>query len=514
MTQKVKKDEDSDESDDEESTPVHLQNNDKDNPWVNPVKTESEIDEFIQMYFRRLNEKKLENLDSNKKDNVPEDSKKLNDKTNKVPDEIKSNEECNLTQNGLACNEDKPKMNLVSSKKNNSEPSKKKVKKLNKKKNALEISTSNWSVSPIDSPCAGQVQKNFDIDEMFDAVEDSVQEKIQKKLAKAKSMLAKEEKKERRRKKQIKRIKNQDTNDIEDLALKGQQRMKPIIDKPMDETTETQASNSNDLSKQTSVAENSNKKEISKNKTVEIDPNKFMIMKPKHIPTMLPDDIVGEVEAIDDNDPEEDQHQIISEAFADDDVVDEFRKSKDEEVNLLQYSTILSLWYYTKLIKYSNFPFLQIKKSQPESLDLTLPGWGSWGGKNIKVSSRKRRRFIVKFPTEAPRRDENKGDVVIIEEKCPKIKNHLVSELPFPFNSVQDYEASIRAPIGRDFVPEKSFGKLIQPHVKTKMGKVIEPMSEDVLLKKIKCDLVKNKKKLAKKEEKKVKKMKKGKGNK
>lgn len=70
---------------------------------------------------------------------------------------------------------------------------------------------------------------------------------------------------------------------------------------------------------------------------------------------------------------------------------------------------------------------------------------------------------------------------MIIEEKCPKIKKHLVSELPFPFTSVQDYEASIRAPIGRDFVPEKTFSKFVQPAVKTKMGKIIEPMSEEVL---------------------------------
>lgn len=58
-----------------------------------------------------------------------------------------------------------------------------------------------------------------------------------------------------------------------------------------------------------------------------------------------------------------------------------------------------------------------------------------------------------------------------------------MSELPFPFTSVQDYEASIRAPIGRDFVPEKTFTKFVQPAVKTKIGKIIEPMSEEALMK-------------------------------
>ena len=143
---------------------------------------------------------------------------------------------------------------------------------------------------------------------------------------------------------------------------------------------------------------------------------------------------------------------------------------------------------------------------------MRLPGWGSWGGKDLKLPSRKRKRFIVKFPKEAPRRDENKGDVVIIEEKSPKIKKHLVSELPFPFTSVQDYEASMRAPIGRDFVPEKTFSKLITPAIKTKMGKIIEPMTDDVL---VKTSNLKKKKKPEPKEEPKGKKQKRagGKGN-
>ena len=90
----------------------------------------------------------------------------------------------------------------------------------------------------------------------------------------------------------------------------------------------------------------------------------------------------------------------------------------------------------------------------------------------------------MKFPKDAPRRDENKGDVVIIEEKDPKVKAHQVSDLPYPFNSVKDFEASIRAPIGRTFVPENAHRRFIQPAVKTKMGEIIEPMDTDVLLQK------------------------------
>lgn len=125
-----------------------------------------------------------------------------------------------------------------------------------------------------------------------------------------------------------------------------------------------------------------------------------------------------------------------------------------------------------------------MKKSQPEDMDLRLPGWGSWGGKNIVDSGRKKRRFIMKFPKTGKRRDENKGDVVILEERDPKIREHQVSELPFPFNSVNDFEASIRAPIGRTFVPENAHKRFIQPAVKTKLGAIIEPMDAQALVKK------------------------------
>lgn len=90
----------------------------------------------------------------------------------------------------------------------------------------------------------------------------------------------------------------------------------------------------------------------------------------------------------------------------------------------------------------------------------------------------------MKFPEKVERRDENKGDVIIMEEDKPKIKAHLVNELPHPFTSVKDFEASIRMPIGRNFVPENAHRKLIAPAVKTSMGQIIEPMDEGVLFKK------------------------------
>ena len=58
-----------------------------------------------------------------------------------------------------------------------------------------------------------------------------------------------------------------------------------------------------------------------------------------------------------------------------------------------------------------------------------------------------------------------------------------VSNVPFPFTSVSDWEASIRAPVGAAFLPPSAFKKMIQPKVKTQMGAVIEPMDKTQLVK-------------------------------
>ncbi|KAJ3646526.1 hypothetical protein Zmor_024111 [Zophobas morio] len=152
----------------------------------------------------------------------------------------------------------------------------------------------------------------------------------------------------------------------------------------------------------------------------------------------------------------DDQRAVISEAFEDDDIVDEFNKDKSNEAD----------------------------KDKPKNINLTLPGWGSWGGTGIKVNKRKKRRFTMKAPKKIPRKDDNKGFLIINENAQNKVKEDMVSEVPFPFKTVKDFEASIRAPIGNTFMPETAYKKLIKPALTTKMGTIIEPMSKDLLLNK------------------------------
>ena len=68
-------------------------------------------------------------------------------------------------------------------------------------------------------------------------------------------------------------------------------------------------------------------------------------------------------------------------------------------------------------------------------------------------------------------------------DKDDKIRKHQVSNIPFPYTAVSDFEASIRAPVGSTFLPRTAHLKMIKPRVTTKAGHIIEPIDKDQLVK-------------------------------
>lgn len=56
--------------------------------------------------------------------------------------------------------------------------------------------------------------------------------------------------------------------------------------------------------------------------------------------------------------------------------------------------------------------------------------------------------------------------------------------IPFPYTSVDDYEAVVKHPIGKEWNPESSHRSLTQPTVVTKRGAIIAPMDKETTLKK------------------------------
>ncbi|NXI77447.1 UT14B protein, partial [Rhipidura dahli] len=147
------------------------------------------------------------------------------------------------------------------------------------------------------------------------------------------------------------------------------------------------------------------------------------------------------------------QRGMITEAFAGDDVVADFRREKRKAE----------------------------EAAKPQPVNLVLPGWGEWGGTGLKPSARKVKRFLIKPPPAPPRKDKHLPHVIISEKRNIHAAAHQVSELPFPFERPQQFEQSIRTPVGPTWNTQRSFQKLTAPRVITRIGHIIQPISaEDV----------------------------------
>ncbi|CAD7006305.1 unnamed protein product [Ceratitis capitata] len=271
-----------------------------------------------------------------------------------------------------------------------------------------------------------------------------------------------------------------DEENENEIVQKSQSRAtRPVIDEEL--ITENTAPSKEDGKNLEKILENDNQNINSKAETVKptakpvvkeiqpsttIDPNKLADVKIKQ----KVNNFIGlneTIGAVDDDiemsgDEEHDkayhdQQLTISQAFEDDDIIADFTRDKAKDS--------------------------EIKNAE---IDLFMPGWGSWAGAGISAErqvANKSKRLVLKLAKKEKRRDDNKGGLYINESASKKLRTHLVSEVPFPFTSVADYEGSIRATIGRNCVPETAFRMLTRPAVITHKGQVIEPMDQSELTK-------------------------------
>lgn len=315
---------------------------------------------------------------------------------------------------------------------------KRKVESSSKRKDSTE-----WKVTSVEDETA--------LENIFDDLEQQIEKKVKKK---AKTLLKTPTKTGRKIKTQ--KTKSGKKQKKVDMTI-PKAITRPVIDEELLENTVNEAEDTmTQASRELEVLQNildATEKPEPKQKVAPENSDQEIIADAE--PVVL-NTAVPELLTVEESENEDDGAAGISEAFEDEEIVAEFNKEKAAE----------------------------IEKSKPKKIDLTLPGWGSWGGKDLKVPKKKRRKFIIKFPKEPKRKDMNKGKVIINEDGNEKARAHLVSEIPFPFKTVKDFEASIRAPIGSTFVPELPHRRMIRPPVRTKMGAIIEPMSEEILLKK------------------------------
>lgn len=286
------------------------------------------------------------------------------------------------------------------------------------------------------------------INDLFDEAEEKIASKMELKLSELKPRLLEAEGKSK--KKDGKKKRGANVHDASYLGFEKKARLGDVDEALME----------GDDDDETSFTAPSKKllmevKQIKKGKenfmkgNGDINPESFLNVKSKHLITAIP-----KMQEFDDIDDEIDVNHLVkankmslAEAFEDDDIMNDFEQEVEEEFK---------------------------RNLGPE--ETTLPGWGTWGGCGVKAKKQKPQKKIP---------DIKKKDRIIIGTTVnEKLQKHLVSTVPFPFKSVQDFEASMRLPIGKDFIPETAHRKLTLPSVVTKAGTVIEPMSEEILVQK------------------------------
>lgn len=153
------------------------------------------------------------------------------------------------------------------------------------------------------------------------------------------------------------------------------------------------------------------------------------------------------------------QSDLIKEAFAGDDVlVEEFEKEKHEVE----------------------------EEEGDKQVDLTVPGWGSWAGTEEGtddgwgVPRNNKKRKIIKtiqgVVSKDKRLDKNKANVIINEKVNKKNTKYQADKVPYPYKTWEEYERSLRVPLGKEWTTSQTHSKMITPNVITKFGSVIDPL--------------------------------------
>uniref|UniRef100_A0A8C5RVV8 U3 small nucleolar RNA-associated protein 14 homolog A n=1 Tax=Laticauda laticaudata TaxID=8630 RepID=A0A8C5RVV8_LATLA len=145
------------------------------------------------------------------------------------------------------------------------------------------------------------------------------------------------------------------------------------------------------------------------------------------------------------------QRQMIREAFASDNVLDDFLKEKRAAE----------------------------EAGKPKVIDLVLPGWGEWGGVGLHPSKKKKKRFLIKPVPGPPRKDRHLPHVLLNEQRNVLAAAHQVNQLPFPFESSQQFERSIQVPVGSTWNTQRAFQQLTAPRIITQPGQIIRPITAE-----------------------------------
>ncbi|KAJ9111641.1 hypothetical protein QFC19_000998 [Naganishia cerealis] len=144
------------------------------------------------------------------------------------------------------------------------------------------------------------------------------------------------------------------------------------------------------------------------------------------------------------------QRDLVAQAFAGDNVIEDFAAEKQR----------------------------MIDADAPKEEDTTLAGWGSWGGKGVKKhKNAKKFTKIIAGVDATQRKDFGKANVIINEKKDKKAAKYMLKDLPYPYTSAAQYEASFATPVGADWNAIAAHQRATMPRVTKKPGAIIDPVA-------------------------------------
>lgn len=132
---------------------------------------------------------------------------------------------------------------------------------------------------------------------------------------------------------------------------------------------------------------------------------------------------------------------------------------------------------------------LQMEDEDDKVTSTHLPGWGTWTGEGLSKATRKQNKRIAHNPLHkhvvegvraANRKDARLQNVVISEAQQRKSKKYLASQLPHQFEKRDQYERSLRIPVGPEWTTKETFQRNTRPRVVVKQG-VVLPMEKPLL---------------------------------
>ena len=113
-----------------------------------------------------------------------------------------------------------------------------------------------------------------------------------------------------------------------------------------------------------------------------------------------------------------------------------------------------------------------------------LPGWGAWTGDGLSVNEQRKRGQVTYNRkagiAPAKRQDAKLARVIINEKKVKANSKYKAEQLPFPFETREQYERSLRLPKGPEWTTKKTFQQATKPRVMVKQG-VIAPMRKPLV---------------------------------